>query len=556
MKLRKIVLAAALMSVLLSCFDGFPALAASPGVVYCTHVQTYGWQEWKENGQLSGTTGESKRLEGIRIKLQNAPANSGITYRTHVQTYGWQDWKSDDQLSGTTGEARRLEAIQIKLTGDIAENYDVYYRVHAQTYGWLDWAKNGQSAGTAGYAKRLEAVEIRLVTKGAAAPGSTDRPFVSRDGDTTIDNGVAYRTHAQTYGWQDWKYNGSMAGTTGEAKRLEGICIVLTNQRISGQIQYRTHVQTYGWQDWKSDGQMAGTSGEARRLEAIQIRLTGELAAEYDVYYRVHVQSYGWLDWARNGAATGTEGLARRLESIEIRLEKKGASAPGRMETAFIAGNGQFISGEADNSKPPLTEDVPDICPHDWEYRYHHRTEGHYERMAIKPGYDVADAWRMHQYCSDCGAEITGNAHNHVKDHHPEVEDTEYGRYFYSLPEILHAAESHPPEYGEVWAEDAVYQDIARTCRLCGVTENETKKIEEHFYELLEDAFDNGYDEIPRIFCEECGEDITGNLNHTIYTHRTSYYTGFVPTRVVHYTGFVGCRDCGKTINSNLTDYQ
>ena len=88
------------------------------------------------------------------------------------------------------------------------------------------------------------------------------------------------------------------------------------------------------------------------------------------------------------------------------------------------------------------------------------------------------------------------------------------------------------------------------------MTENEAIKIEEHSYELLEDAFDNGYDEIPRTFCEECGEDITGNLNHTIYTHRTSYYTGFVPTRLVHYTGFVGCRNCGKTINSNLTDYQ
>ncbi|WP_366782397.1 hypothetical protein, partial [uncultured Clostridium sp.] len=29
----------------------------------------YGWQEWKSNGEMSGTSGESKRLEGIEIRI-------------------------------------------------------------------------------------------------------------------------------------------------------------------------------------------------------------------------------------------------------------------------------------------------------------------------------------------------------------------------------------------------------------------------------------------------------------------------------------------------------
>lgn len=32
-------------------------------------------------------------------------------------------------------------------------------------------------------------------------------------------------------------------------------------------------MQTYGWQDWVKNGEMAGTSGEAKRLEAIEIKL-------------------------------------------------------------------------------------------------------------------------------------------------------------------------------------------------------------------------------------------------------------------------------------------
>jgi len=96
----------------------------------------------------------------------------------HVQDYGWMDWASNDAMSGTSGQSKRLEAIQIRLTGAAADAYDIYYCVHAQNTGWLDWAKNGQSAGTAGFGYRLEAIQIVLVAKGGPAPGMTARAFV------------------------------------------------------------------------------------------------------------------------------------------------------------------------------------------------------------------------------------------------------------------------------------------------------------------------------------------------------------------------------------------
>ena len=96
------------------------------------------------------------------------------------ENIGWQDWKSDGEMSGTFGQSLRLEAIQIKLTRADADKYDIYYQVHAENYGWLDWACNGESAGTEGFACRLEAIKIALVPEGSAAPGSTERPFVKK----------------------------------------------------------------------------------------------------------------------------------------------------------------------------------------------------------------------------------------------------------------------------------------------------------------------------------------------------------------------------------------
>lgn len=153
-------------------------VTSSPSISYQTHVQDYGWQSWKSNGEVSGTVGQSKRLEGINIKLSNI--NGSIEYKTHVQDIGWQDWKSNGQMSGTSGQSKRLEAIQIKLSGEAANQYDVYYRVHAQDYGWLDWAKNGESAGTAGYSYRLEGIQIVLVPKGGNAPGSTSKHYYNK----------------------------------------------------------------------------------------------------------------------------------------------------------------------------------------------------------------------------------------------------------------------------------------------------------------------------------------------------------------------------------------
>ena len=317
-------------------------------VSYSTHIQSYGWNKSAaKNGAVAGTTGKAKRLEAIKISVEGNE-DLGIQYTTHCQGYGWLNWSSNGEISGTTGEAKRLEAIKIQLTGADRDKYDVYYRVHAQGYGWMNWAKNGEAAGTAGLAKRLEAIQVVVVKKGESVPdkfegvtASEKKAYMASAAATaaTVEGSdrahVQYRSHLQTYGWQNWKNDGDISGTTGKTKRLESLKLELKNKDYTGGICYNAHVQTIGWQadpnksaTWKKDGEFCGTTGNAKRLEAIQIELYGEMAEHYDIYYRVHSQTYGWMKWAKNGEMTGTTGQHKRIEGIQVVLVKKGEQAP------------------------------------------------------------------------------------------------------------------------------------------------------------------------------------------------------------------------------------
>ena len=135
-------------------------------VEYIVHAQDYGWMNWVSDGEQAGTTGESKRVEAIKIKLGDDeffPEDAHIKYQVHVQDYGWMDWVSDGKIAGTTGEAKRIEAIRIVLEN--MDEYDVKYRTHVENKGWMDWKENGQFSGTTNQAKRIEAIKIQVIKK-------------------------------------------------------------------------------------------------------------------------------------------------------------------------------------------------------------------------------------------------------------------------------------------------------------------------------------------------------------------------------------------------------
>ena len=279
-----------------------PNIGDDPAIQYVSYVENEGWQNWKRNSEVSGSTGLGRRVEGIKIKLANLP-NSNVTYRTYVEKYGWMPWVKNGETSGLRMENKKVEAVQIKLDGEAGQRYDIEYRTHVQNIGWLPWNKNGQVSGLEGQGKRVEAIEIRLVEK------------------TKL---IEYKTHVQDHAWMNWVSDGQLSGTEGQSKRVEAMIIKVNDEQISDlNLRYRVHVQDYGWMPWVNDGEMVGTEGESKRIEAIQIEVLGDNPKGYQIEYRTHVQDYGWMPWVKNGQISGTEGQAKRVEAIEVRIKQK-----------------------------------------------------------------------------------------------------------------------------------------------------------------------------------------------------------------------------------------
>lgn len=121
---------------------------------------------------------------------------------------------------------------------------------------------------------------------------------------------IGYKAHVQSDGWQDWKFDGQTAGTTGQSKRMEAFRIDYDKP-----VYAKAHIEKVGWIDY---GQIdintiIGTTGESKRLEAICLKCD-------TIKYRVHIEGSGWTCWTNaDGVATlGSVGQKLRIEAIEI----------------------------------------------------------------------------------------------------------------------------------------------------------------------------------------------------------------------------------------------
>jgi hypothetical protein len=129
-------------------------------ILYQVHLQDIGWQEWKKNGEIAGTTGQRKRVEAIQIKLDNAPAGYNISYQVYVRELGWQGWKTNGEVAGTTGESRPVEAIQIQVIG--STTFGATYELFFPDLGWQPFTVDGVQAGPTADNVQLEAIRIQL----------------------------------------------------------------------------------------------------------------------------------------------------------------------------------------------------------------------------------------------------------------------------------------------------------------------------------------------------------------------------------------------------------
>ncbi|MFE9404135.1 polysaccharide deacetylase [Streptomyces sp. NPDC006530] len=126
-------------------------------VCYAAHVQDIGWQPAVCDGNVAGTTGQSRQMEALAISTSDV---GGVCANAHLADIGWQGWAcgrdGDVVTVGTTGQSRRMEALGVQVgTGSVGA------QAHVEGYGWLSSVSgNPVYAGTTGQSRRMEAVRV------------------------------------------------------------------------------------------------------------------------------------------------------------------------------------------------------------------------------------------------------------------------------------------------------------------------------------------------------------------------------------------------------------
>ncbi len=135
-------------------------------------------------GSYLGTVGQGRRLEAFTLPYvyyQIGDVSLGNNYGTdifrfqyssHVSGIGWMPSVMSPNISGTVGQGRQIEAVKIKATQNttILHNSSclciytikVFYRAHVYGLGWLNWVSADVVGGTVGLGRRLEALQIRV----------------------------------------------------------------------------------------------------------------------------------------------------------------------------------------------------------------------------------------------------------------------------------------------------------------------------------------------------------------------------------------------------------
>lgn len=287
------------------------------------------WSAYIKKGATTSKVETAKSITNLDVAVTSGYTGS-VYFRTYTEK-GWSAYTTTGKTSVTKG---KLQAIKMKLTGELAEQYDIYYRVHMTNGKWLDWASNGGKAGSIDLKQRINAISIKLVAKGKKAPGDTKEPYVTKPE-------IAYKSAmaGKKLSDSEEKTWGQTSGSKKNKTAITGIKLKLSHMQIPGSIEYRVTTEGGRYGNWVSAGKLAGHEKSDKTLSKIQIRLTGQVSKAYDIYYRVKIKRYGWLGWSKNGESAGSTGLDLPITAYQVKLVKKGAECTLDTKDSYLVSN-------------------------------------------------------------------------------------------------------------------------------------------------------------------------------------------------------------------------
>ena len=289
------------------------------------------WTAYKKKGSTAAKVETAVSITNLDVAI-SSDFTGTVRFRSYTKS-GWSAYTTTQNTSVTKGE---LQAVSMKLTGELAEQYDIYYRIHMTDGEWLDWASNGGKAGSTDLNQRMNAIDIKLVVKGQNAPGSTEKPYVTQPD-------IAYRAVMAGEQLSDSadKAWGKTAGSKQNKTAITGIAMQLSHMQIPGGIEYRVAAVGGKFGSWVSEGNLAGREKSNKGLSRIQIRLKGQFSKAYDIYYRVKIKRYGWLGWAKNGKTAGSKGLGLPITAYQVKLVEKGTKCSLNTNDAYLISDKQ-----------------------------------------------------------------------------------------------------------------------------------------------------------------------------------------------------------------------
>ena len=135
-----------------------------PLLIYQTHVDRFGWSARISENQISNPVNQRRDIQAIKINFSQPFRD--VYYAVYFNDReGWSQEVCNGAQAGTTGKSKSITGIKIRLDDSGANEFDILYRVHTFDGEWTPWARNGTEILSQGV--KLNAVQISLKAKSA-----------------------------------------------------------------------------------------------------------------------------------------------------------------------------------------------------------------------------------------------------------------------------------------------------------------------------------------------------------------------------------------------------
>ena len=150
--------------------------AEEMGAMYRIYMENVGWSGYVQDNTYIATPTDSY-VTAIQATLENQPEGmtGTIAYQVNLSGSGWLGWQENTVEAGWSAGEKPVEAVRMKLTGQLAQEYDLYYSV-LQSGTWTELVMNGENAGTEGKGLRVDGLRVAVRKKGAGKPGEASYP--------------------------------------------------------------------------------------------------------------------------------------------------------------------------------------------------------------------------------------------------------------------------------------------------------------------------------------------------------------------------------------------